>query len=433
MSLTKNQQIRETLKATREKRANQECHVFKIKIDESSLNKKQEESLEMQFVEAKWIVNEALASADIFKYVPGKTVVRKDKDMNDITTDLRFLGSQIKQKLVEELKVNIKTLSTLKKKGKKVGKIKFKREVTSLELSQYGSTHRFIGKNKLKIQNVPGKIRINGLHQILSRRGKLKYDLANAKLLNTPLGYYVAVTCYKSKEERRCNQGTEVGIDFGISTNITLSDGRKFNACVQETDRLRRLQRQMQRQTKGSKRRFKTLQLIKKEYQKLTNKKNDIANKIVSEIKQYQDVYMQDENINGWKSWFGKTIQHSVLGRIKAKIKPMAKYVLSRWEPTTKLCTSCGQIHKLSLSDRMFICDCGVETDRDVHAAMNMIVMSKVIVGQELAEFTLRETMSDLIDVNTESILAVVDELRSPLKGLLSSNMTEAADSLDQQ
>lgn len=236
MSSSKNATISESLRKTREKRLSQDCRVFTIKVDMASLKAAQTEALKMQFVEAKWIVNEALASEDLFKYVAGKTVIRKDKDLNNVETEIKFLGSQMKQSVVDELKSNIKTLSTLKKRGKKIGKLKFRKQITSINLKQFGSTYKVSGKRKIKIQNVPGEIRVNGLNQILSNKGKLKFELANAKLLNTPLGYFVAITCYSKKKERECSG--EIGIDFGISTAITLSDGRKFDAFVQETDRM---------------------------------------------------------------------------------------------------------------------------------------------------------------------------------------------------
>lgn len=408
MSSSKNATISESLRKTREKRLSQDCRVFTIKVDMASLKAAQSEALKMQFVEAKWIVNEAIASEDLFKYVAGKTVIRKDKDLNNVETEIKFLGSQMKQSVVDELKSNIKTLSTLKKKGKKISKLKFRKQITSINLKQFGSTYKIAGKRKIKIQNVPGEIRVNGLNQILSNKGKLKFELANAKLLNTPLGYFVAITCYSKKKERECSG--EIGIDFGISTAITLSDGRKFDAFVQETDRLKKLQRKFSRQQKGSKRRFNTLRLIKREYQKLSNKKNDVANKIVAEILKFKDIYMQDENLTGWKKLFGKKVQHSVLGRVKAKLKPKARYVLSRWEPTTKLCVECGQLHKMTLADRMFTCDCGIEPeDRDIHAAKNMIALSKIKIGQELSELTLVETLSDC---NASAIGAEVGEAR---------------------
>lgn len=409
MPTDKNAAIAESLKETREKRKGQQCRVFTMKVDMKALSSAQREVIKMQFVEAKWITNEALAAENVFKHKTGKSVKRRDKDGNEIETLLQYLGSQMKQSVVEELHSNIKTLSTLKSTGKKVGKIRFKREVTAINLKQYGSTHRILNQKHIAIQKVPGKIRVFGLHQLMSRKGNIKFDIANAKLLNTPQGYFVAITAYSATAKRKHN-GQEIGIDFGISTNITLSNGRQFHASVQESERLKKLQRKFAKQKKYSKRRYKTLQMIKREYQKLTHKKNDIANKIVSEILKYEHIYMQDENLRGWKKIFGKQVHHSVMGRVKAKLKPHLTYMLPRNAPTTKLCTACGTIHRnMTLAIRMFTCECGVIEDRDVHAAQNMIAMSKIKLGQELSESTLAEIDIRLDD---QGQIAVIDETR---------------------
>ena len=60
MSTEKNRAIAESMRKTREKRLAQDCRVFKIKVDSSSLKPSQQEAMKMQFVEAKWIVNEAI-------------------------------------------------------------------------------------------------------------------------------------------------------------------------------------------------------------------------------------------------------------------------------------------------------------------------------------------------------------------------------------
>ena len=78
----------------------------------------------------------------------------------------------------------------------------------------------------------------------------------------------------------------------------------------------------MFRRTKGSNNRYKTIKLIQREYQKLSNQKQDKANKIISKLKAYDRIYMQDEQISNWhKGLFGKQVQHSCMGLVKAKLK----------------------------------------------------------------------------------------------------------------
>ena len=59
----------------------------------------------------------------------------------------------------------------------------------------------------------------------------------------------------------------------------------------------------------------------------MTNQKNELTNKIFSQLNKYELVVIQDEMLSGWQSGlFGKQIQHSILGRIKAKIKEKKRF-----------------------------------------------------------------------------------------------------------
>ena len=74
---------------------------------------------------------------------------------------------------------------------------------------------------------------------------------------------------------------------------------------VEESERIKKLQRKLQRQKKGSNNRYKTKLKLKYAYIKLSNKKRDKANKIVHDILSGCDtVIMQDEQIAGWKTEF---------------------------------------------------------------------------------------------------------------------------------
>ena len=217
------------------------------------------------------------------------------------------------------------------------------------------------------IQNVHGKLTVNGLDQFINIDG---IEYANANILNTPLGYYIAITTYidKDKIQHKPKIKGRIGIDFGCTTSFTLSNGEKIDCTIQESDRLKRLQKKMFRQVKGSKGREKTISLIKKEYDKLSNQKDDLSNKIVAYLSSFDEVIFQDEQLQQWKVKNGKSVQHSVLGRVKAKLRTKQNcHMIDRWFPTTKLCTNCGTYNdNLKLSDRKFVCPkCGITDGRD--------------------------------------------------------------------
>ena len=385
----KNKKIKQSMRATLEKRSSQICFVYRIKIDQSHLSNKQKEQLKMIFVEAKWIYNDILnysKTNNISTYdTKSKFVNVLNKDKQIEQREMKYIGSQMKQSVLADILASLKGLKKLKEHNHKVGWLKFKSDYCSLTLKQHGTTYKILKGNKVKIQNISGKLKVNGLDQFINIPN---IDIANAKLLNTPTGYYIAVTIFRFNTDIPSKKfiDEEIGIDMGIKTHITLSNGEKFNSTVKETERLKRLQRKMFRCVKGSNNRRKTIHLIQKEYQKITNRKNDAANKVLSYILSFENIYMQDEQISNWhKGLFGKQIQHSILGRVKAKlINHPRVQVIDRMAPTTKFCPKCHNIKKdITLNDRIYICnECGYQEDRDIHSANNMIVMIKLVNNQ---------------------------------------------------
>ena len=215
------------------------------------------------------------------------------------------------------------------------------------------------------------------------------------------------MTCYINREnfKEQEKNGREIGLDFGIKTSITTSEGEKLDMHVEESDRLKRLQRELERRAKGSNNRHKTVKLIQREYQKLSNRKEDKANKIVSRLKAYSCICMQDEQIAGWqKGLFGKQVQHSCLGQVKAKLKALPQtVVLDKFIPTTKWCPKCGKKNMIGLADRTYSCGCGYHKDRDIHSAKNMLaikdlVFSNLSVPTEHREITLTEFKTSVAD-----------------------------------
>ena len=276
-------------------------------------------------------------------------------------------------------------MSKLKRKGHKVGRLKFKSEIGAVSLKQYGKTYKFHNNHSVKIQNIHGLVRVNGLDQINDN-----VEFANAKLLNRADGYYLAVTTYTERKPYSNTPHADVGIDMGCHTSFVLSTGEEIDVKIKEPEHLKRLQRKQNRQKKGSNSRRRTNLKIQKIHQRLVNRKNDMANKIVADLnKRFGLIYIQDENLKGWhKAGHGKAVQHSCLGRVKAKLKSKDNvYVVSRWEPTTQKCINCGKKHPMPQNERTFKCECGLCMPRDLHLANRMVQEGRKLVPPERREF----------------------------------------------
>ena len=142
----------------------------------------------------------------------------------------------------------------------------------------------------------------------------------------------------------------------------------------------------LSRQTKGSNQYKQTLNRIKRIFEHMDNKKNDVVNKLNHVLKQNYIICFQDELLNSWKRKkskqkfsFGKQVQHGILGRVKDKLKKNSSNVmLESSVPTTQTCPVCGCLTKHSLDKRQYHCEhCGYgNPDRDIHSANMMVLLS---------------------------------------------------------
>jgi putative transposase len=370
-------QIKETMKATHEKRRAQALRVYELKVNCRHLSKENRTKLNFLFIQAKWISNFLLSQEDIFafNYAQHKDITHKDKDGNDVTVTMD-IPSVYYRGVTDQVKQDIVNLSKKKKAGGKVGRLKFKKEVNCVPMRT-----GYLKVKSRKAITIPGfkDLHVHGLDQFYDS----SYEIADAKIIRKASGFYVKVSVCVDKAAlpKRAATGREVGLDFGIKDAIVTSDGDRFNFEARESEQLKFLQRQLKRKQKGSKRYWKLRNQIGREYEKQSNRKVDFANKTVARLlKDYDWVYFQDENLSGWKRYnkgFARKVQSGGMGRVKAKLvllQGKRTTMLSRWVPTTKTCVNCGLIHdEITLKDRVFRCGCGVEEDRDVHAAKNMI------------------------------------------------------------
>ena len=189
-----------------------------------------------------------------------------------------------------------------------------------------------------------------------------------------------------------------VGIDLGIKTLATVSDGmtvpniKTFRRVRILEKRLKRLQRKVSRKYLINKcnKHNKTKNIVKLERQiKLIHRsiKNIRINHIrrfVSKLvkKQPQYIAIEDLNVRGMmkNKYLAKDIANCSFYTIKehlirkAKERHIAIRLVDRFYPSSKTCSTCGHYKKdLKLSQRVYHCDnCQEKIDRDFNASLNI-------------------------------------------------------------
>ena len=214
--------------------------------------------------------------------------------------------------------------------------------------------------------------------------------------------YYLSVLVDKQIEPKP--QTTSViGIDLGIKDFVITSEGQIFENLhfkKSETNKLKRLQRQLSRKKEGSKNREKARIKLAKLNQKIRNKKlhylHQVSNQLVSEN---QIICMEDLNVKGMmrNHNLAESIGEMNFGEFKNLLT--YKYLqygrqlvfIDRFYPSSKTCHCCGYVNKsLKLSDRQWICpECNSVIDRDLNAAQNIKDEGlRKIIGWSSPKFT---------------------------------------------
>ena len=173
-------------------------------------------------------------------------------------------------------------------------------------------------------------MKVNGLEQLSVYDN---YEFADAKLIKKASGYYIHITVYVEPKKLDYFK-PKIGVDFGISNALTFSDGIIVNYQLEESGRLKNLNRKLSRQEKGSNGWKKTIAKIRKEEEKRTNRKIDSANKLISCLNQGFSVYFQDENLSSWRrkksvAHGNRKIQNGILGRVKDGLRKYSDNAVS--------------------------------------------------------------------------------------------------------
>lgn len=184
--------------------------------------------------------------------------------------------------------------------------------------------------------------------------------------------------------------GTAVGIDLGLTSFITTSDGEKIpppKPLNKSLKRLRRLSRRHSKKQKGSKNKAKSAKRLARLHLRVANQRKDFLHKLSTHLTKTKSVIVvEDLNVAG-------LIRNHALARhiadvgwgefvrqleYKSAWKGVRLIKAERFFPSSKTCSACGTIkEELKLCERIYNCDCcGATMDRDVNAALNLLKLS---------------------------------------------------------
>ena len=292
------------------------------------------------------------------------------------------LNSQARQAAAERAAYGIGRHLKADKTGKRLAMPTFQKGNRSVE---YKATGWKLSENRKRITFTDG-IGI-GEMKILGSQDLCAYGIQlikRVRIVRKADMFFVQFSVDVDRSEPTELTGKMVGLDMGLSSFYTDSDGQKVDCpkfLRKAEKRLKREQRRLSRKKKGSSNRRKARVKVSRRHLKVQRQRKDFAVKLArcvvksSDFVALEDLQVRNlvrnrhlaksihdaawSQLGNWLLYFGK-----VFGKPVVKVPPTY---------TSQDCSQCGNRVKKSLSERTHACSCGCVLDRDENAAKNIL------------------------------------------------------------
>ena len=278
-----------------------------------------------------------------------------------------------------------------RKAGRKTGYPKFKSKKRSRQ-SFYLANDKFaVGDHWI---DVPKLGRVN-MAESLRFKGKI----LSARISKNASWWFVSITV-EMPNEMASNQKPPVGIDVGLNRLATLSDGRWYEnqrPLTHQLKKLRRLNKELARRTKGGKNWQKTKEKLRRLHAEIACIRLDWLHKLTTEIAKTSGIVaIEDLHVKGLirnrclSRSFSDAAVGKLLALLESKVPCQGGMLLKvdRFFPSSQLCHCCGaRKADLTLADRVFVCpnpDCDYVGDRDENASWNIVCEALRMFGLNL-------------------------------------------------
>ena len=256
---------------------------------------------------------------------------------------------------------------------------------------------RFKGKGRYNSFTYPQSgFKLEGDKLYLSKIGSVRVRLSRivegwiktCTIRRESDGWYVIFTVEPNQSKYIPKTRQNVGIDVGLETFATMSDGstianpRFFRESEEE---LAKAQQKLSTKRKGSGKRQAAKKVVSKIHRKIRNQRIDFAYKEVNNLlKKYDAIGLEKLNVKGLlKSNLAKSISDVAWSTFTSILVCKAgdagrKVVFVNPKYTSTDCSCCGHRKKLTLADRIYNCEkCGLSINRDLNAAKNIQVRAE--------------------------------------------------------
>ena len=239
----------------------------------------------------------------------------------------------------------------------------------------YGIGYKITDDGKLKLSKI-------GIVKIIQHR-EIEGKIKTCTIKRDGNQWYASFSCDVEPELLEPT-GQSIGIDVGLKSLVTLSDGKQIappKYLRQSEEKLTKAQKSLSNKKKGSSNRNKQRIEVARIHRKIRNQREDFNHKLSREIvNNYDLIVFEDLRIKNMvkNHKLAKSISDASWGKLIDYTSYKAEYAgrtveLVNPRNTSKMCSTCGHIQDMPLSQRIYTCSCGNVMDRDHNAAINIL------------------------------------------------------------
>ena len=350
-------------------------------------NKKQKVLLNKTFGCVRYAWNQNVATFLTYnKETNLKPIFKTSTELRKEVEWIREVSAAAIQQKEIDFKEFKKQLFNTKRKIK-IGFPKFKKKNNNQSFRLPNQKFKVL-KNKIQLEKI-GKVKF-----VQDRNFPEEFKFLSVTISKNPSREYYISILIEQEIKHKPKTNREVGIDLGVKTFSTQSDGIEIcnpKYFSKNQAKLKRLQQHFSRKQKGSKRKDKCRIKIAKLHQKITNQRDwFLHNYSTYLIKNYDNIYIEDLDVKGLleKKQLSKEISDVSWSKFFQMLEYKADWYgkvvvkVDRYYASSKTC-SCGiKNYNLKLSDRVWTClSCNSVNQRDLLAAQNILKEGRRSLG----------------------------------------------------
>jgi len=292
--------------------------------------------------------------------------------------ELKNVHSKALQYEVYRLFSNMRALSQSKKKGRKIGYLRYKTSQRFRTIHYNQSGFKIIETNKRldclhisKVGDIP-------MHMHRPVEGSIKQVVIKQYRSGK---WYACIMADQQKDIVKQSVKKTVGIDMGIKFFLSDSDGRQFENpkfLEKSLKELRKRQRKLSKCKKGSKNCEKKRRFVARQHEYIENQRNDFLHKLACfYVEHYDIICVEDLNIKGMiRSCFARCISDASWN----KFIKLLSYKAESAGKTVVYVNPRGTSQEYKF---------GEDLDRDYNASLNILERGvRQVVGLGWSEFT---------------------------------------------